>query len=181
MLRVTICSQERAAVLLSSRTSKKDFTDVVSIGSPESKPPKGFSRHPARKLRLEFDDTERTHSWYQAPTWEDVEKIISFAYDIDPQGHLLSHCAAGVSRSSAAAWIALCAATPEPGSERLLLGHLRELFPEIWPNRRMVWMADSLLHRDRVMIEAHREAWPSWEGDPPLEDFRQLTRKGAEP
>ncbi len=65
---------------------------------------------------------------------------------------MVIHCYAGVSRSPAAAFIALCALTPAPEIE--IAEKLRSLSPSATPNRRLVALADTLLARDGRMVAA---------------------------
>jgi predicted protein tyrosine phosphatase len=66
---------------------------------------------------------------------------------------MVVHCFAGISRSTAAAFIALCAVNPE-ASEALIAQRLREASPTAWPNRLMISLADEALVRRGRMIKA---------------------------
>lgn len=66
---------------------------------------------------------------------------------------LLIHCYAGVSRSTAAAFISVCALDPDR-DERRLAAQLRERSPTATPNRRLVAIADSRLGRGGRMLAA---------------------------
>jgi predicted protein tyrosine phosphatase len=63
------------------------------------------------------------------------------------------HCWAGISRSTAAAFIALCALNPAV-PERLIAGQLREASPTAFPNRLMIRLGDAALDRAGRMVEA---------------------------
>ena len=65
---------------------------------------------------------------------------------------LLVHCWAGISRSSAAAYAIACGCNP--GFEREIAMELRRRAPEATPNRLMVVLADDLLVRNGVMVDA---------------------------
>lgn len=54
---------------------------------------------------LQFSDVCRTAS-PEGPQRSHVEQIVKFAQGIDDHDRVLIHCAAGISRSTAAAWIA---------------------------------------------------------------------------
>ena len=151
-----ITDYDGAAQALGEET---DIRHVISIGDVDDMPPASFGAHPARKLRLSFTDIERESPscpWYQPCQWADVEAIIAFAPGVD--GLLLCHCAAGISRSTAAALIVLASAFG-PGREAEAVMYLCEVRPQAFPNRRMVWMADTLLGREGALIAAHRERW----------------------
>ena len=66
---------------------------------------------------------------------------------------LLIHCFAGVSRSTAAAYVLACAQRG-PGEEEALAAQLRTLCPEATPNPLMVSLADTILSRDGAMSRA---------------------------
>jgi len=63
------------------------------------------------------------------------------------------HCWAGISRSTAAAYTALCAINPE-ASEALIATRLREASPTAYPNRLMIRLADAALGRRGRMVAA---------------------------
>ena len=137
--------------------------NILSIGAPEGFGylPQGYVEHPCtNKLRLGFDDIERHSEVYTAPSWDHVQEILDFTSRV--QGHVLTHCAAGVSRSSAAAWIVLCAVSV-PGNELELLTKLKRQRACIRPNRRLVWMADELLGREGRMKDAIDQLFPAWD------------------
>jgi predicted protein tyrosine phosphatase len=93
-----------------------------------------------------------------------VEQIVAFAADVD--GPTLIHCAAGISRSTAAGLILLALRTG-PGREEQAYEHLFRVRPRAVPNRRMVWMADHLLGRNGALVSLHRTCW-DLEGEPEL-------------
>jgi predicted protein tyrosine phosphatase len=63
------------------------------------------------------------------------------------------HCYAGISRSTAALYIAACALQPER-DEGALASDLRRASPSATPNRLLVEIADGLLGREGRMIAA---------------------------
>ncbi|MFA7173901.1 MAG: protein-tyrosine-phosphatase [Kiritimatiellia bacterium] len=65
--------------------------------------------------------------------------------------HLLIHCLAGVSRSTAAAYAIICKLLG-PGSEEVAFEHLLDIRPCASPNRLVVKYADQLLNRKGAMI-----------------------------
>jgi predicted protein tyrosine phosphatase len=87
------------------------------------------------------------------PSDEHVEEVIAIARAWDQEAPLLIHCWAGVSRSTAAAYIAACALS-ETRCEFELARTLRERSPTATPNALMVKVADRLLKRDGRMIDA---------------------------
>jgi predicted protein tyrosine phosphatase len=63
------------------------------------------------------------------------------------------HCYAGVSRSTAAAFVAVCTLNPRR-SEAAVAEALRRASPTATPNIRIVALADDILGRNGRMVEA---------------------------
>ena len=74
-------------------------------------------------------------------------------FDWDRKAPLLIHCWAGISRSTAAAFITLCALNPE-ADEFGLARALRRASATAYPNRRLVALGDEVLSRSGRMIAA---------------------------
>lgn len=164
---LTIADFDGAAALLAGPAGPA-LRHVVSLGDPGSAPPPGFDAHPARKLRLEFDDIERpspTCRWYVPCSWRDVERIVAFAAGV--KGPTLVHCAAGVSRSTATAILLLCAELGR-GREADAIATVCALRPQAWPNRRLLWMGDELLDLRGALIAADRRWRPLLRDEPEL-------------
>ena len=85
-----------------------------------------------------------------------VRALIAFIAGWDQTRPLVVHCYAGISRSTAAAFIALCVARPDR-DERAIAQALRSASPIATPNQRLVAIADRLLGRDGRMIAAIEE------------------------
>jgi predicted protein tyrosine phosphatase len=111
---------------------------------------------PDRHLRLAMNDICAPQPGLVLPCETHVAELITFARDWDRQAPLLIHCWAGISRSTAAAFISLCALNPE-GSELELARALRRASPTAYPNRLLVALADEILTRDGRMIDAVEE------------------------
>lgn len=99
----------------------ESFAGVVSIGGPGDDAPdfRLFKSFPTRILRLEFDDldddspnilNQMVDSGFIYPTTKDMNLLIRFARSfpsIYSTENILFHCHAGISRSTAAAFIFL--------------------------------------------------------------------------
>ena len=118
---------------------------VLSLVSPDAAPPVVAQ---ARTL-LRFNDISEDHDGLIAPSAAMVETVLALA----GTPTLLIHCFAGVSRSTAAAYILACAERPA-GEEGVLAAQLRALSPEATPNPLMVSLADAILGRDGAMVRA---------------------------
>lgn len=88
-----------------------------------------------------------------APDIGHVTGIIDFVTAWPREAPLLIHCWAGISRSTASAFITLCIHN-ETVSEHLLAQRIRNLAPHAQPNKRIVALADDLLGRNGRMVDA---------------------------
>ncbi len=104
-------------------------------------------------LRIAMNDITRPEDKLIEPELEHVQAIIDFLRGWPQQSPLLVHCWAGISRSTAAAYIALCLLN-EHESEDVLAKILRFHAPEATPNPLLVAHADAILGRGGRMIAA---------------------------
>jgi predicted protein tyrosine phosphatase len=112
-----------------------------------------------RHLRLVMHDIDQEMDGYVAPSAPHVAELIDFVQAWDRLAPMLIHCYAGISRSTAAAFIALCALNPTTPEERIAR-ELRRVSVSAMPNRRLVALADAALKRDGRMIRAVAEIGP---------------------
>jgi predicted protein tyrosine phosphatase len=80
-------------------------------------------------------------------------QFLDFVAAWDGRGPMVIHCWAGISRSTAAAFIGLCALNPAT-SEDLIARFLRETSPTAYPNRLMIRLGDAALGRAGRMVAA---------------------------
>src|SRR5918999_6039861 len=66
-----------------------------------------------KHLLLGMDDIPEPADGYVAPCEEHVARLIAFTHSWDRATPLVVHCFAGISRSTAAAFVAACALNPE--------------------------------------------------------------------
>ena len=104
-------------------------------------------------LRLAMNDIAEPQPGLVPPGEEHVAELIDFAIAWDRRAPMLIHCWAGVSRSTAAAFISLCALNPD-ADERAIAAAIRDASPTATPNRRLVDLADGLLARKGRMAGA---------------------------
>ncbi len=86
---------------------------------------------------------------------EHVERLLAFVRAWDRGSPLVFHCWAGISRSTAAAYLAACALAPERDEAAIAL-ILRKASPSATPNARLVALADDILGRRGRMVESIR-------------------------
>jgi predicted protein tyrosine phosphatase len=108
---------------------------------------------PERHIRFHIHDISEPLVGYAAPAREHIDQLIEFALDWGGSGPIVVHCWAGISRSTAAAYTALCAINPD-ASEELIAVRLREASPTAYPNRLMIRLADAALARRGRMVAA---------------------------
>jgi predicted protein tyrosine phosphatase len=104
-------------------------------------------------LLLDMDDISMPLDGYVLPGEDHVEKLVDFVTGWDRAAPLVVHCYAGISRSTAGAFITACALNPER-DERAIARLIRDASPTAQPNLRLVELADSLLGRKGRMVKA---------------------------
>jgi len=119
---LTVCGLDEL-----DRHSGRGVTHILSILDPEWPEPEAFQDFdPHFRATLRFHDA------------------------IEPAGdvhHLLIHCHAGISRSTAAMLMILAQADPRE-TEDAVVGRLLQVRPQAWPNSRMIGFADERLGRE---------------------------------
>lgn len=106
-----------------------------------------------RHLKLVMHDIEAEQAGYLAPSAAHVADLLGFVRSWDRSAPMLIHCFAGISRSTAAAFVTLCALNPATPEERIAR-YLRSASPAATPNRRIVALADTALQRSGRMLAA---------------------------
>ena len=149
--RITVCGISELG-----EHSVAGVTHVLSILGPNSPDPPelaAFAAH--RRLILRFHDVIEPQRDQIAPTRENVERLLVFGREVGetPGAHLLVHCRAGVSRSTAAAALILMQANPEwPASAAL--DAVAAIRPRAWPNLLILEFGDALLGRNGEIVAA---------------------------
>ncbi len=147
-----VCPLSRLEDTLSS-ASPSHVLSLVSPGTEVNLPAK---TKPAHHLVLKFNDIAQARDGLLAPNRTHVERMLDFSRDVAHKGSLLVHCWAGVSRSTAAAYVIACSTLPNT-DERALAQHLRKVSPVATPNPLLISLADTLLHRNGRMIQSINE------------------------
>jgi predicted protein tyrosine phosphatase len=113
--------------------------------------PQQIAEH--RHLVIGRSDITAPMQGHVAPDARHVDTLLRFVRAWDREHPLLIHCWAGVSRSTAAAFVAACALAPDR-DEAEIARAIRESSPTATPNARLVAMADDRLGRGGRMSEA---------------------------
>ena len=138
---------------LNSVASQYDPSHVLTLLSPDDA---GRALRvnvpPERHLKLYFHDIAERRPGLIEPKGEMIKAILDFGHAWTSARPMLIHCWAGISRSSAAAFLMAC--QRNNGYEHDVASELRRLAPFTTPNRLMVALADDLLGRGGRMVEA---------------------------
>jgi predicted protein tyrosine phosphatase len=123
---------------------------------------------PENHLVLSVDDISAPIEGYTCPGDEHVARLIAFAGRWDRAAPMVVHCFAGISRSTAGAFVTACALNPQR-DEREIAQAIRRASPTAQPNARIVTIADRLLERQGRMLRAIEAMGPgaaAVEGEP---------------
>ena len=177
-LRVTICG-----IAELGEHCAAGVTHVLSILDPDWPEPDifgEFARH--RRLGLRFHDIIEPSADRLAPTRDDVMRLLAFGRELQGEGggHLLVHCHAGVSRSTAAAALILAQARPDrPAREAFDL--VAAIRPRAWPNLRLIELGDAELGRGGEIIAAAGVVYRRFlDRDPGFEELMVGAGRGRE-
>jgi predicted protein tyrosine phosphatase len=146
---IVVTSLRHAAEQVSAHRASK----AISILSPSSEFPVFETVTGDNHLQLGFHDVAEATPNLLAPGMHDMQRLLTFIRGWDKSSPLLIHCWAGISRSTASAYIATCMLQPERSEEELAWA-LREASPSATPNPMLVKLADEALGRDGKMRRA---------------------------
>ena len=152
MPRLHVCSLALIADTV-EKTGARSLLTLLSPGTPVERP--GAIR-PERHLYLAISDIVAPTPGQILPDRAHLDDLIAFVRGWDRAEPMLIHCYAGVSRSTAAAFIAACALKPRR-DEFEIAGALRAASPTATPNARLVALADAALERSGRMNAAITE------------------------
>lgn len=155
---ITICGLDELAAHANMRV-----THVLSILDPEHPVPEVFGTYGEHeKLELRFDDIIDETPDKIAPSAADVEALLTFGRAVvrepRPGAHLLVHCHAGISRSSASMALLVAQAAPSHSGTEIFAELLR-IRPQIWPNLRLIELGDAALNRGGELVAAVRQVY----------------------
>ncbi len=131
---------------------------VLSILDPDYPVPEAFGSYGEHaRLELRFHDIIEPEPGQIAPQPEHVDAILTFGRGLraePPEAtHLLVHCHAGVSRSTASMALILAQAMPQQSAETIL-GMVYGLREKAWPNLRLIEIGDRRLGRHGSLVAA---------------------------
>ena len=115
-----------------------------------------------------MDDITEVLDGFVAPGEHHVAQILAFVRGWDRSAPLVVHCYAGISRSTAGAFVAACALNPHR-DEQQIAWDIRRASRTAQPNVAIVSIADRLLKRGGRMVRAIETIGPghlATEGEP---------------
>jgi predicted protein tyrosine phosphatase len=104
-------------------------------------------------LKVSVDDITEITEGFVAPSDIHVEQVLNFVRSWDRGAPMVIHCYAGISRSTASAFAAVCALNPHR-DEAEIAQKIRAASPIASPNRLIVGLADKALGREGRMLRA---------------------------
>ncbi|MBI3699311.1 MAG: protein tyrosine phosphatase [Afipia sp.] len=104
-------------------------------------------------MLISMDDITEPADGFVAPALNHVEEALAFVRKWDRAAPLVIHCYAGISRSTASAFMTACALNPNR-DELSIARQIRSASPTAYPNRLIVSLADRALGRDGRMLRA---------------------------
>lgn len=155
---IIVCPLSRAPQL----AHDNNVSHVVSLLDPGTPFPVVRNVGP-RHLCIEVHDIEQHMEGLDPLCDLRIKRILEFVGAWDRAQPILVHCYAGISRSTATAYITACAHNPAADEEEIALA-LRAASPTASPNRRFIAMADAELGRGGRMTRAIERIGrgPSW-------------------
>jgi predicted protein tyrosine phosphatase len=146
---IIVCPLHAAPALV----RENNASHAISLLSPETPWPVFDTLQPTQHLKLTLHDITVSAPGMIEPRTSDAERLIRFVEGWDASSPMLIHCWAGISRSTASAYTALCMMRPDE-DEMALAQELRDASPSATPNRLLVSHVDGLLGRNGRMVAA---------------------------
>ena len=149
MPRLHVCS----LALIGETVAKTGARSLVTLLSPGTEVDRPTGIRPERHLYLAVSDIVEPLPGQILAETTHLEDLLAFVRAWDRAEPMVIHCFAGVSRSTAAAYIAACALRPG-GDEFAIARAIRAASPTASPNPHLVALADDALRRGGRMKEA---------------------------
>lgn len=150
---ITVCGIEELA-----GHGRTGASHVLSILDPDHPVPEAFGAFGEhRKLEMRFHDIIDETPGLILPQPEHVGRVLALGRDLLAEpvstAHLLVHCHAGISRSTACMALVLAQALPEQPADTVL-NLVHDLREKAWPNLRIMEIGDAMLGRGGTLVEA---------------------------
>jgi predicted protein tyrosine phosphatase len=139
--------------LIGETVAKTRARSLVTLLSPGSEVDRPIEIRRERHLYIAVSDIVAPTPGQVLPDAKHLEDLLGFVHAWDRAEPMVIHCFAGVSRSTAAAFVAACALSPAR-DEFAIARALRAASPTASPNPRLVALGDDALGRRGRMSEA---------------------------
>jgi predicted protein tyrosine phosphatase len=139
--------------LIGETVAKTGARSLVTLLSPGSEVDRPIPIRRERHLYIAVSDIVAPMPGQVLPDAKHLEDLLGFVRAWDRAEPMVIHCFAGVSRSTAAAFIVACALSPSR-DEFAIARAMRAASPTASPNSRLVALGDDALHRRGRMNEA---------------------------
>ena len=146
---IHVCSLARLHATVEETGARRVITLMRDIELVRRPPTIEHADH----LLLRLDDISEPLDGYTIAGEEHVADLLAFVRAWDRAAPLVIHCYAGVSRSTAGAFVSACALNPRR-AETEIAKDIRRLSPTATPSIRIVTLADQMLGRDGRMVAA---------------------------
>ncbi|MGU3664273.1 tyrosine phosphatase family protein [Methylobacterium sp. A49B] len=144
-----VCPLSRLSETVAA-TGASHVLTLINVGTPLERP---AVIDAANHAVIGVSDIATARDGHVLPAEEHVARVLDFVRGWPREKPLVVHCYAGISRSTAAAYIAACALAPER-DEDAIADTLRAASPSATPNPLFVAIADRMLGREGRMVAA---------------------------
>jgi predicted protein tyrosine phosphatase len=136
---------------------QRGVTHLVSVLDPDYPEPESLALlSPTHRLQLRFHDVIDIKPGEILVELEHIRQVLEFGKNLPlTDGHLLVHCHAGISRSTAFTILLVAQALPEVSSADIVAEIVR-VRDRAWPNLRIIELGDELLGRKGTLVAAVR-------------------------
>ncbi len=149
MPRIHVCS----LALIGETVERTGARSLVTLLNPDTPVVRPLAIAPERHLYIGVADIIEESPGHVLPAHSHLRELLEFVAAWDREAPLLIHCFAGVSRSTAAAYVSACALAPQR-DEAEIAQVLRAASPTATPNALLVALADAALGREGRMRRA---------------------------
>ena len=148
-MKVLVCPLSKVEDMVAAHEPAR----VISLLDPDRTFPELGDGYSGRHLRLRFHDITLPAPDRVMPATEHIREFLQFLDGWNETDVLLIHCRAGISRSTAAAYIAACYLHPDRDEHEIAL-ELRRASVSARPNDMLVRLADEVMGRAGRMTAA---------------------------
>ena len=144
-----VCGLAEVPAIIAARAPSHMITLLDAASMIET--PAGLP--PDHHLRLSVNDIAQPTEGLILPSADLVHQLLAFGRAWDASAPMIVHCWAGISRSSASAFILACDRNPG-ADERVIAMRMRRAAKHAYPNRKIIALADDILGRRGRMVDA---------------------------